>query len=165
MNKGLFKPTVMFFGMCNSPATFQSIMDSIFRDLIKGCIVIIYMDNIFLFANTPWDLENNTKKVLQRLWENDLFLKLAKCEISKTKIEWLGMIIEKRGKSLWIPVECSLVTMSGQKGWSIVSGWPHVTDQLNNAKVTCYIQAGLSTYSLASQAITWSRSSKLTFLI
>ena len=94
-NKGLFEPTVMFFGMCNSPATFQSMMDSIFGDLIEGCIVVIYMDNIFLFAKNPRELEDNTKKVLQRLKENDLFLKPTKCEFSKTKVEWLGMIIEE----------------------------------------------------------------------
>ena len=63
--KGLFEPTVMFFGLCNSPATFQSMMDSIFEDLIEGCIVIIYMDDIFIFAKTPTELENNTKRVLQ----------------------------------------------------------------------------------------------------
>jgi Reverse transcriptase (RNA-dependent DNA polymerase) len=68
----------MFFGMCNSPATFQSMMDSIFKDLIEESIVIIYMDDIFLFAKTPEELENNTKKVLQRLRENDLFLKPKK---------------------------------------------------------------------------------------
>ena len=95
MNKGLFEPTDMFFGMCNSPAMFQLMMDSIFRDLIEGCIVIIYMNNIFLFVKNPQDLETNTKKVLQRLRENDLFLKQAKCEFSKTKVEWLGMIIEE----------------------------------------------------------------------
>ena len=33
-NKGLFEPTIMFFGLCNSPAMFQSMMDSIFKDLI-----------------------------------------------------------------------------------------------------------------------------------
>ena len=33
-NRGLFKPTVMFFGMCNTPATFQSMMDTTFKDLI-----------------------------------------------------------------------------------------------------------------------------------
>jgi hypothetical protein len=33
MNKGLFKPTVMFFGLCNSPSTFQAMMDDIFSDL------------------------------------------------------------------------------------------------------------------------------------
>lgn len=94
-NKGLFEPTVMFFGMCNSPATFQSMMDSIFADLIDGCIVIIYMDDIFIFAKNLNDLETNTKKVLQRLRENDLFLKPKKCEFAKTKIEWLGMVIEE----------------------------------------------------------------------
>jgi Reverse transcriptase (RNA-dependent DNA polymerase) len=61
--------------MCNSPATFQSMMDSIFKDLIEESVVIIYMDDIFLFAKTPQELENTTKKVLQQLWENDLFLK------------------------------------------------------------------------------------------
>ena len=70
-------------------------MHSIFEDLIEGCIVIIYMDDIFLFAKTPLELENNTKQVLQRLKENNLFLKPGKCEFCKTKIEWLGMIIEE----------------------------------------------------------------------
>ena len=56
-NKGLFKPTVMFFGMCDSPATFQGMMDAIFVDMIEGCIVIIYMDNILIFARNQEDLE------------------------------------------------------------------------------------------------------------
>ena len=64
-NKGLFEPTVMFFGMCNSPVTFQAMMDSIFGDLIEDCIVIIYMDDIFLFAKSLEQLEANTKKILQ----------------------------------------------------------------------------------------------------
>ena len=67
MNKGLFKPTVMFFWMCNSPATFQAMMDSIFQDLADTCIVIIYMDDIFLFAKDLHTLEANMKKVLQCL--------------------------------------------------------------------------------------------------
>ena len=40
-NQGLYEPTVMFFGMCNSPATFQAMMDDIFEDLIEEGIVII----------------------------------------------------------------------------------------------------------------------------
>ena len=74
-NKGLFKPTIMFFGMCNYPATFQAMMDSIFQDLVDACIVIIYMDDIYLFARDLETLETNTKKVLQCLQENDLYLK------------------------------------------------------------------------------------------
>ena len=111
-NKGLFKPTVMFFGMCNSPATFQAMMDSIFQDLMDACIVIIYMDDIFLFAKDRHTLEVNMKKVLQRLWENDLYLKPKKCEFGKMKIEWLGMIIEE-----------GRISMDSGKLWGIKE-WP-----------------------------------------
>ena len=86
-NKGLFKPMVMFFGMCNSPATFQLMMDSSFRDLINKGIITIYMDNLFLFAKDLVLLKKNTKLVLQRLLENDLYLKPRKCEFAKTKVE------------------------------------------------------------------------------
>ena len=94
-NQGLYEPTVMFFGMCNSPATFQAMMDDIFEDLIKEGIVIIYMDDMFLSAKTKEQLRENTKQVLQRLMENDLYLKPKKCEFCKEKIEWLGMVIQE----------------------------------------------------------------------
>ena len=94
-NRGLFKPTVMFFGMCNSPVTFQSMMDATFKDLIDEGIIIIYMDDLFLFAKDLVSLKENTKQVLQRLLDNDLYLKPRKCEFAWTRVEWLGMIIEE----------------------------------------------------------------------
>src|SRR6202522_4028187 len=112
-NKGLFEPTVMFFGMCNSPATFQGMMDAIFVDMIEGCIVIIYMDNILIFARNQEDLERYTKLVLQRLRENDLFLKALKCEFNKTRIEYLGMIVEE-GKISMDPIK-----LGGIRDWPI----------------------------------------------
>ena len=97
-NRGLFEPTVMFFGMCNSLATFQAMMDDIFSDMIE-CIVIIYMDDIFIFAPDELLLTENTKRVLVWLWDNDLFLKPTKCEFNKIKVEYLGLVIEE-GKIL-----------------------------------------------------------------
>jgi Reverse transcriptase (RNA-dependent DNA polymerase) len=94
-NKGLFEPTVMFFGMCNSPATFQAMMDNAFSDMIDEGIIIIYMDDILIFAKDKKTLEGNTKRVLARLQENNLFLKPKKCEFCKEKIEYLGMVIEE----------------------------------------------------------------------
>ena len=94
-NRGLYKPTMMFFGMCNSPATFQAMMDDIFEDLIEEGIVIIYMDDMFLLAKTKEQLRENTKQVLQWLMENDLYLKPKKCEFCREKIEWLGMVIQE----------------------------------------------------------------------
>jgi len=85
----------MFFGLCNSPATFQAMMDNIFEDMIFEGIIIVYMDDIFLFTPDEETLTKNTKRVLSRLQENDLFLKPTKCEFNKTKVEYLGMIIEE----------------------------------------------------------------------
>ncbi len=45
-NEGLYEPTVMFFGLTNSPATFQTMMNTIFRDLIDEGSITIYMDDI-----------------------------------------------------------------------------------------------------------------------
>ena len=65
-NKGLFEPTVMFFGMCNSPTTLQAMMDDIFMTMIDGQLVIVYMDNIFIFCQhqgrTGKDYLNGTGK-------------------------------------------------------------------------------------------------------
>ena len=80
----IFEPTVMFFRMCNSLATFQAMMDSIFNDMIEGCIVIIYMGNILIFSKTQEELKQYTKMVLQRLREHDLFLKPKKCKCQGT---------------------------------------------------------------------------------
>jgi hypothetical protein len=91
--RGLFEPTVMFFGLCNSPATFQSIMNDIFRDYIDEGWLHIYMDNLLLCGNSTEDMQQKTLKVVQRLQQNDLFLKLEKCKFDVLRIEFLGMII------------------------------------------------------------------------
>ena len=75
-------------------------MDDIFGDMINDCIVVIYMDDIFLFAPDKKTLTENTKKVLTRMQDNDLFLKPTKCEFNQTKVEYLGLVIEKE-ESLW----------------------------------------------------------------
>src|SRR5271155_5554831 len=112
-NRGLFEPTVMFVGMTNSPATFQSMMDLTFNDMIENKWVIIYMDDILIFAKTQEELERHTKSVLQRLRINDLYLKPKKCEFNKTKIEYLGMIVEE-GKLSMDPVK-----LNGIRDWPI----------------------------------------------
>ena len=113
MNKGLFEPTVMFFGMCNSPATFQAMMDDIFITMIDGRLVIVYMDDILIFTDTKKELERITQMVLEKLREHDLFLKAKKCEFCKMKIKYLGMIIEEERISM------DPVKLGGIKNWPI----------------------------------------------
>ena len=110
-NKGLFEPTVMFFGMCNSPATFQSMMDMTFEDIIERGCTVIYMDDIMNFSNNLDTLERLDKDVLQRLQDNDLYLKPTKCEFKKTKIKYLGMVITE-GK-----ITMDSVKVKGLRDW------------------------------------------------
>ena len=49
-NEGLYEPRVMYFGMTNSPATFQALMNSIFTDLIAQGEVAVYMDDILIYT-------------------------------------------------------------------------------------------------------------------
>ena len=49
-NRGLFEPLVMFFGLTNSPTTFQTMMDDIFEELITEGVVVVYLDNILIFT-------------------------------------------------------------------------------------------------------------------
>ena len=51
-NCRLFEPLVMFFGLTNSPATFQTMMNNIFKCLIDEGSVVIYMDDILVFTQT-----------------------------------------------------------------------------------------------------------------
>jgi RNase H-like domain found in reverse transcriptase/Reverse transcriptase (RNA-dependent DNA polymerase) len=113
MNKGLFEPTMMFFGMCNSLVTFQAMMDNIFMTMIDNWLVIVYMDHILIFADMKEELERITKLVLEKLREHDLFLKAKKCEFCQTRIEYLGMII-KEGK-----ISMDAVKLGGIKDWPV----------------------------------------------
>ena len=92
---GLFEPTVMFFRLCDSLATFQQMMDTIFQDEIHEAWVIIYMDDIFIFTRELSINIRHTRRILQKLWDNDLFIKPEKCVFWQNKVEYLGMIIEE----------------------------------------------------------------------
>ena len=52
MNCGLFEPLVMFFGLTNSPTTFQTMMNDIFQELIMEGVVVVYLDNILIYTET-----------------------------------------------------------------------------------------------------------------
>ncbi|SJL16260.1 uncharacterized protein ARMOST_19780 [Armillaria ostoyae] len=94
-NRGLFEPTVMFFGLTNSPATFQWMMNDIFKDLISEGKVTIYLDDILIFTKTLDEHRSIVRRVLQRLRENKLFLKAEKCEFEVLETEYLGVIISE----------------------------------------------------------------------
>uniref|UniRef100_A0A0W0GEU5 Putative pro-pol protein n=1 Tax=Moniliophthora roreri TaxID=221103 RepID=A0A0W0GEU5_MONRR len=70
---------VMFFGLTNSPATFQALMNSIFADLIAQGKVAVYLDDILIYSTNLEEHCQTTHEVLKRLQENDLYLHPEKC--------------------------------------------------------------------------------------
>jgi len=59
-NEGLYEPTVMFFGLTNSPATFQAMMNAIFKEEIEEGWLTVYMDDMLIATprrfNTPYEV-------------------------------------------------------------------------------------------------------------
>ncbi len=94
-NRGLFEPTVMFFGLTNSPATFQWMMNDIFKDLIASGTVMIYLDDILIMSKTKAEHRRVAREVLKILQKNKLFLKAEKCEFETLETEYLGVIISE----------------------------------------------------------------------
>jgi len=94
-NKGLFEPLVMFFGLCNSPATFQNMMNDIFIMETNEGWILIYIDDILIFSKRKKELQKLTLRVLKKLQENDLFANLDKCTFEATEVDYLGMIISE----------------------------------------------------------------------
>jgi len=110
-NCGLFEPLVMFFGMTNSPATFQTMMNDIFRTLIAEGIVVVYLDDILIFTETKEEHEQAVQKVLEVLAEHKLFLHPEKCEFHRKQIEYLGLVISEN------KVEMDPVKVAGVHDW------------------------------------------------
>jgi len=107
-NLGLFEPTVMFFGLTNSPATFQSFMNSIFKPLIDRGVIAVYMDDILVFTETQEQHTTVVRDVLKILRENNLFLKPEKCTFHQPEVEYLGLIVGNK-KARMDPTKVSAI--------------------------------------------------------
>jgi len=95
--EGSFEPTVMFFGLNNSPATFQAMMNDLLRDLVVEEKVAVFIDNVMVATETEEGHDEIVEEVLRRLEENDLFVKPEKCIWKVREVGFLGVIIGKDG--------------------------------------------------------------------
>jgi len=93
MLEGSFEPMVMFFGLTNSPATFQAMMNDLLRDLVVEEKVAVFIDDVMVATETEEGHDEIVEEVLKRLEENDLFVKPEKCVWKVREVEFLGVII------------------------------------------------------------------------
>jgi hypothetical protein len=93
---GLFEYTVCPFGLSNSPATFMSLMNKIFYDLMGVC-VIYYVDDILIYSRTYEQHLIDMEAVMERLKMHSLNVKLSKCVLAMPELEFCGMNISGEG--------------------------------------------------------------------
>ena len=111
-NCGLFELMVMVFGLTNAPATFQSMMNHLFRELIDEGYVTIYMDDILIHTpNDPALHRRVVNDVLRILAVNDLYLKPQKCQFEQAEVEYLGVIISEDS------IAMDPIKVQGVKNW------------------------------------------------
>ena len=97
MPEGSFEPTVMFFGLMNSPAIFQAIMNELLRDLINTGKVAAFIDDVIIGTETEEGHDELVAEVIRRLEENDLYVKLEKCRWKIREVGFLGVVIGPEG--------------------------------------------------------------------
>ena len=107
-----FEPTIMFFGMTNSPAMFQAMINEILRDMINKEKVVAFVDNVLVGTETEEGHDEIVEEVLRRLEENNLYVKLEKCAWKVRKIGFLGVVIGPSG------IEMEKEKVDGVLSWS-----------------------------------------------
>ena len=95
--EGSFEPIVMFFGLMNSPATFQAMMNDLLRDLTNTGKVAVFIDDVIVGTETEEGHDELVVEVIKRLEENDLYVKLEKCKWKVREVEFLGVVIGLEG--------------------------------------------------------------------
>jgi len=103
----------MYFGLTNSLATFQAMMNDLFRDLINQGDTTTFIDDILVAIDTKEEHDELVEEVLRRLEENNLFVKPEKCKWKVREVEFLGVVIGPKG------VEMQKEKVEGVLNWPI----------------------------------------------
>ena len=92
--EGLFEPIVIFFGLTNSLATFQTIINEILWDLINTRKMASFIDNMIIGTKGKEGHDELVKEVVRRLAENNLYVKSKKCKWKMRKVRFLEVVIK-----------------------------------------------------------------------
>ncbi|GFU66226.1 retrovirus-related Pol polyprotein from transposon 412 [Trichonephila clavipes] len=94
--QGLWQFKVMPFGLCNAPATFERLMETVLKGLtFEACL--IYLDDVIIGGRTFEEHLQNIRKVLSKLRDANLKLNLSKCKFFQKEVNYLGHVISAEG--------------------------------------------------------------------
>jgi len=93
---GSYEWTVMPMGLCNAPATFQRLMNDVFRPYLDKC-VIVYLDDILIYSRTPEEHMQHLETVFKLLAQHKLFAHPKKSVFGVSSIDFLGHTVSDKG--------------------------------------------------------------------
>jgi hypothetical protein len=141
---GHYEFLVMPFGLCNAPATFQYLMNSIFKPILDR-FVIVYLDDILIFSKTRQEHLADLDAVLKILQEHHLYANLNKCEFARDEVQYLGHIVNAHGV---LPDPAKIKAI---RDWPIPA---HTRELLSFLGLANFYRRFIKSYSHRSAALT-----------
>src|SRR5258708_20549989 len=106
----------MFFGLCNLPTTFQTMMNDILCPFINHNEAVCYMDDILIYSASLEDHRRITREILQTLHSYKLFLRPEKCKFECQEVDYLGLVISKDHiRKCWVRANRALRGLDGSR--------------------------------------------------
>jgi len=96
IGSGLWQFTVMPFGLCNAPATFERLMEKVLGKLISK-ICLVYLDDVIIFGKSFNEMLMNLEKVFECFRSANLKINPKKCELFKKDVKFLGHVVSSQG--------------------------------------------------------------------
>src|SRR5215469_6783525 len=93
---GHYQFRVMPFGLKNAPATFQQVVDEIFKPYL-GEFVVAYIDDVAIYSKTYEEHLTHTRKVFQLMREHGIYAKQVKCYFAQKEVPYLGHYVSEKG--------------------------------------------------------------------